>query len=167
MLFGGGAAIKIVATLAIVVIVAGGLWYVTGLRADLAVSEMNNQKLKEGIEAQQALMEQMKIDIENIQLINQDLAKENTRQQAEVKALNNRFSQNARGESRDFGAVAAERPAAVERAVNRGTVNAMRCVELASGAPHTEAELAARTSSEINRECPSLANPNYKPAPGL
>jgi hypothetical protein len=167
MLFGGGATIKIVATLAIVVIVAGGLWYVTGLRADLAVSEMNNQKLKEGIEAQQALMEQMKADIENIQLINQDLAKENTRQQAEVKELNNRFSQNARGETRDFGATAAERPAAVERAVNRGTVNAMRCVELASGAPHTEAELAARTSSEINRECPTLANPNYKPAAGL
>jgi hypothetical protein len=167
MLFGGGAAIKVVATLAIVVIVAGGLWYVTGLRADLAVSEMNNQKLKDSIQAQQALMEQMKADIEHIQLINQDLQAENSRQQAEVKALTNRFSQNARGDARDFGAIAAERPAAVQRAVNRGTANAMRCVELASGAPHTEAELAAKTSSEINRECPSLANPNYRPAAGL
>lgn len=166
MLFGGGATIKIVAVLAIVVIIAGGAWYVTGLRADLAVSEMNNKKLEEGIQAQQALMDQMRADIENIQLINQDLRKENDRQQAEVKALTNRFSQNARGESRDFGALAAERPEAVQRAVNRGTVNAMRCVELASGAKHTEAELAARTSSEINRECPSLANPNYQPAPG-
>jgi type II secretory pathway pseudopilin PulG len=166
MLFGGGATIKIVAVLAIVVIIAGGAWYVTGLRADLAVSEMNNKKLEEGIQAQQALMDQMRADIENIQLINQDLKKENDRQQAEVKALTNRFSQNARGETRDFGALAAERPEAIQRAVNRGTVNAMRCVELASGAPHTEAELAARTSSEINRECPSLANPNYQPAPG-
>ena len=167
MLFGGGAAIKAIAALVIVVVIAGGVYYVTGLRADLAVSEMNNQKLKDGIEAQQALMEQMKADIENIQLINQDLQKENNRQQAEVKALTNRFSQSASGEARDFGAIAAERPAAVQRAVNRGTVNAMRCVELASGAPHTEAELAAKTSSEINRECPSLANPNYQPATGL
>jgi peptidoglycan hydrolase CwlO-like protein len=166
MLFGGGATIKIVAVLAIVVVIAGGAWYVTGLRADLAVSEMNNRKLEEGIQAQQALMDQMRADIENIQMINQDLQKENDRQQAEVKALNNRFSQNAQGETRDFGALAAERPEAVQRAVNRGTVNAMRCVELASGAPHTEAELAAKTSSEINRECPSIANPNYQPAPG-
>lgn len=166
MLFGGGAVIKVVAVLIIVLVFAGGAWYVTGLRADLAISEMNNQKLQEGIEAQQALMAQMQADISQIQTINQDLKQENDRQQAEVKALSNRFSQNARGEVRDFGALAAERPDSIQRAVNRGTVNAMRCLELASGAPHTEAELAAKTTSEINRECPTIANPNYQPAPG-
>jgi predicted nuclease with TOPRIM domain len=166
MLFGGSAVIKVVAILIIVLIFAGGFYYISGLRADLAVSELNNQKLQEGIEAQQALMEQMRADIKQIQTINQDLKKENDRQQAEVKALSNRFSQNARGEVRDFGALAAERPDAIQRAVNRGTVNAMRCLELASGAPHTEQELNAKTTSEINRECPSIANPNYQPAPG-
>ncbi len=161
MLFGGGAAIKVIATLAIVVIVAGGLWYVTGLRADLAVSEMNNKTLKDGIEQQQRLIEQMQKDVAQIQEINADLANEADRQRAEMRDLVNRFNVNARGESRDFGAIAAARPGVVERLVNRGTANAMRCLQLASGAPHTAAELAAKTSSEINRECPSLANPNF------
>jgi len=166
MLLGIGPAIRAISVLAVVVIAAVGLWYVTGLRADLAISEQNNARLQEGVAAQQALMQQMRADIAQIQTINQELKTENDRQQAEVKALSNRFSQNARGEVRDFGALAAERPDAIQRAVNRGTVNAMRCLELASGAPHTEAELAAKTTSEINRECPSIANPNYRPAPG-
>ena len=166
MLFGGGAVIKVVAVLIIVLVFAGGFYYISGLRADLAVSEINNQRLQEGIEAQQALMEQMRADIAQIQTINQDLKQENDRQQAEVKALSNRFSQNARGEVRDFGALAAERPDSIQRAVNRGTVNAMRCLEIASGAPLTEQELNATTISEINRECPTLANPRYKPATG-
>ena len=161
MLFGGGAAIKVIATLAIVVIVAGGLWYVTGLRADLAVSEMNNKTLKDGIEQQQRLIEQMQKDVAQIQEINADLANEADRQKREMRDLVDRFNVNARGESRDFGAIAAARPGVVERLVNRGTANAMRCLAIASGAPHTEAELAAKTSSEVNRECPSLANPNF------
>jgi hypothetical protein len=161
MLFGGGAAIKVVATLAIVIIVAGGLWYVTGLRADLAVSEMNNKTLKDGIEQQQRLIEQMQKDVAQIQEINADLANEADRQKKEMRDLVDRFNVNARGESRDFGAIAAARPGVVERLVNRGTASAMRCLAIASGAPHTEAELAAKTSSEINRECPSLANPNF------
>lgn len=163
MLFGGGAAIKAVVTLVVVLVIAGGLWYVTSLRADLAVSEINNKVLEDGIRAQQALMEQMRVDVATIQLINQDLRVENDRQQAEVRALSDRFNRSASGADRDFGALAAARPAAIQRAVNKGTVNALRCLELASGAAHTERELAARTSAEINRECPTLANPNYIP----
>ena len=166
MMLGIGPAIRAISVLLIVVVLAVGLWYVTGLRADLAISEQNNVRLQEGLVQQQELMQQMRADIAQIQTINQELKIENDRQQAEVKSLSNRFSQNARGEVRDFGALAAERPDAIQRAVNRGTVNAMRCLELASGAAHTEAELAAKTTSEINRECPSIANPNYQPAPG-
>ncbi len=36
-----------------------------------------------------------------------------------------------------------------------------RCIELASGAEHTEDELKATKKSQINPECPALANPNY------
>jgi uncharacterized protein HemX len=165
-MFGIGGIIKAIVALIIVVTIAGGVYYITGLRADLAVSEMNNKKLEEGIQAQQALMEQMKADIAQIQTINQDLAKEADRQRQEVAQLQNRFSVNSKGEARDFGALAAEKPEVVEKAVNRGTARALRCLELASGAPHTPEELKATTSSEINRECPTLANPNYKPAPG-
>jgi hypothetical protein len=122
---------------------------------------MNNKTLKDGIEQQQKLIEQMQKDVAQIQEINADLANEADRQKKEMRDLVDRFNVNARGESRDFGAIAAARPGVVERLVNRGTASAMRCLAIASGAPHTEAELAAKTSSEVNRECPSLANPNF------
>ena len=51
----------------------------------------------------------------------------------------------------------------IERIINKGSTNAHRCVELASGAEHTEEELKATLKSQINPECPALANPNYVP----
>ena len=47
--------------------------------------------------------------------------------------------------------------------MNKGSKNAKRCVELASGAEHTEEELKATRKSEINPECTSLANPKFVP----
>ena len=47
------------------------------------------------------------------------------------------------------------------RVINKGSAEATRCVELASGAERTEEELKATLKSEINPECPALANPSY------
>ena len=44
---------------------------------------------------------------------------------------------------------------------NKVGKNAARCIELASGAEHTEEELKATLKSQINPECPALANPNF------
>ena len=57
--------------------------------------------------------------------------------------------------------LAIERSKSTERVINKGSTEAKRCVELASGAERTEKELKATRSSEINTMCPSLANPNY------
>ena len=159
----GSSTIKIVAILIIVLVFAGGFYYVSNLQANLAVAEMNNKKLEDGIKLQQELMEQMQNDIKQIQSINNELQDLAEKQKEEIKAVSDKFNVNARGETRDFGALAAQKPKVIERAVNRGTKNALRCLELASGAKHTEEELNARTTSEINRECPAIANPNYIP----
>ena len=73
--------------------------------------------------------------------------------------LDKRFNKK----KRDVGKIAIERTEAVERIINKGANNAARCVELASGAERTEAEIKATKRSEINTECPALANPNYVP----
>ena len=52
-------------------------------------------------------------------------------------------------------------PGAVERVINKGADNATRCIEIASGSPLTEEEKNATKKSEINPECPSIANPKY------
>jgi len=46
--------------------------------------------------------------------------------------------------------------------INRASDNALRCFELLTGSPRTENELKANKKSQLNSECPTLANPNYK-----
>lgn len=148
------AIIRLVLILVVILVLVGGGWYVTNLKADLAVSEMNNQKLKDGIDEQNALIEGMKKDIADIQKANTELQQQNEKQRKDVESLSKKFE-------KDIGKRASENPSLVERLVNRGTANAMRCLELASGAPLNEKEKAAKTPLEANRECPSLINPAY------
>jgi cell division protein FtsB len=155
-MIGIGGAIKAIVYLAIVVVIAGGLWYVMNIKADLATSEANNQKLQDAVNVQKDLIESMQRDIVQIQETNKQLAEQNEKQKQDVATLSSKFSK------RDFGALAAEKPAVVEKLVNRGTANVMRCLELASGAPLNEKEKAAKTPTEANRECPSLIDNDYK-----
>ena len=148
--------IKMLVILAIVGILAGGAWYVTGLRADLAVSEENNKKLEDGIKQQQALIEQMKNDFEMIQKTNEVLQAQNEKQRQDINNLQTKFN--------DFGSRAAANPEAAAKAMNRGTANALRCVELASGAPLNEREKQAKSPKEANRECPALIDPDFSPS---
>jgi hypothetical protein len=165
-MFGIGGAIKAIVALIIVLIVAAGGYFLINLKADLAIAQENSRKLEEGVRLQQEAMAQMKADQEKIKELNNELNTTIKLQNKDMENLKDRFSTNAAGEKRDFGKTAAAKPGSLERAVNRGTVNALRCLEIASGAPLTEAEKNATKPSEINRECPSLANPNYKPAAG-
>lgn len=149
------AAIRAIAMLVMVFALGVGGYYVINLKADLAVSESNSKALETATRQQNALIESMKQDISAIQKTNAELAAANEKQRRDVEALNSKFSK------RDFGALAAEKPAVVERLVNRGTSNAMRCMELASGAPLNEKEKNSKTPMEANRECPNLIDSDY------
>ena len=51
----------------------------------------------------------------------------------------------------------------IEKIINNATDNSQRCFEILTGSPLTEKEKNATKKSEINPECPSIANPNYVP----
>lgn len=153
---GIGGAIKALAILAVVAIIAGGIWHVSNLQAALATSEANNAKLEDGIREQQDLLESMKKDIAQIQEVNKQLKEENEKQKADVDALAKKF------DKRDFGVFAAAQTEKAETLINKGTVNALRCLELASGAPLNEAEKNAKNPVEANRECPALIDNSFK-----
>lgn len=154
-MFGIGGAIKAIVALLIVAVIAAAGWYVTNLKADLAISEINNKQLQDGIKEQQALMEQMQRDVESIKKINDDLNTQKDKLQKDKEALTSKFDKG------DFGKFAAEKPELVQNLINKGTGNALRCLELASGAPLNEKEKNAKTPKEANRECPSLVVPAY------
>lgn len=156
--------IKIAMVLIMLAGAGGGFVYVKTLKSDLAISEANNAKLQESVADQKAVIEQQQKDFTAILAANKSLEETNQRLQKEFAALDERFNKiNGKGEVRDLGKLADEKSKLVERVINNATVKAMRCVEIAMGAELTEKERNATKKSEINSECPSLANPNYVP----
>ena len=142
----------------------GGFMYVKNLKADLATSEANNAKLEQSVESQKAVIKQMKEDFEAMTKIKAEIEKQNKILKAEFAALDKKFNKiNGKGEVRDIGDLATKRPESVEKIINKGSTNAMRCSEIAMGSPLTEKEKNATKKSQINSECPSIANPNYVP----
>jgi len=156
--------IKIAVVLMMLAGAGGGVVYVKNLKADLATSEANNLKLEESVADQKAVIAQQANDFKSILAANKALDEQNKILSKEFKALDQRFNKiNGQGEVRDIGKLAEERPKSVERVINGATIKAMRCVEIAMGSPLTEKEINATKKSEINSECPSIANPNYVP----
>tara|TARA_B100001057_G_scaffold453970_1_gene499318 strand:+ start:27110 stop:27595 length:486 start_codon:yes stop_codon:yes gene_type:complete len=156
--------IKIALMLVVLAGAGGGFMYVKGLKADLATSEANNLKLEQSVESQKAVIQQMKADFEAITKIKAEIENQNKILKAEFAALDKKFNKiNGKGEVRDIGDLATKRPESVENIINKGSTNAKRCVEIAMGSPLTEKEKNATKKSEINSECPSIANPNYVP----
>ena len=151
--------IKMAIAIMLITGIAGAGVYVMKLRADNATLKANQIELEKGIEAQTKLIEQQKVDFEAIMESNKKLNVLVQTFKKDLDDLDKRFNKK----KRDFGKLAIDRTEAIERIMNKGSANAKRCVELASGAKHTEAELKATKNSEINPECPSLANPNYVP----
>ena len=143
---------------------AGGVTYVYKLKADLATSEANNAKLEDSVEEQKAVIAQQALDMDNIRAAMKEQAELSKRLNASIKDLRNKFSKvNASGEKRDIGNLAEQKPKLMQRIINRGTKNALRCMEIAMGSPLTEKEKNAIKKSQINPECPDIANPSYVP----
>ncbi len=141
---------------------AGAGLYVMKLRSDNAILKANQIKLEEAVASQQELIEQQKADFETIMAANKKLQVTRDILQKELQNLDDKFNKtNASGKKRDIGDLAVNRPESVERVINRASDNALRCVEIAMGSPLTEKEINAVKPSEINSECPSIANPNY------
>ena len=151
--------IRVIFTLMIISAIAGAGMYVMKLRSDNAVLKANQLELERSIELQQELLEQQKADFKEILESNKQLNVLINSLKQDLEDLDKRFNKGGR----DVGKIGVEKPELLEKIINNGANNAARCIELASGAPHTEEELKATKKSEINPECPALANPSYVP----
>ena len=151
--------IKMAMTMVLIAGIAGAAIYVNKLRSDNAILKANQVELERSIGEQTKLLEQQKKDFDAIMESNKKLNVLINTFKKDLDDLDKRFNKK----KRDIGKLAIERTEAIERIINKGSENAKRCVELASGAEHTEEELKATRKSKINPECPSLANPNYVP----
>ena len=139
--------------------IAGGGFYVVKLQKDNAILKANAIKLESAVAEQQTLIENQKKDFEEILDANKKMNELVSVLKKDLEDLDKRFNKK----NRDVGKLAIAKTKAIEIITNNGSANATRCIEIASGSPLTEAEKNATKKSEINTECPSIANPNYVP----
>ena len=139
--------------------IAGAGVYVMKLRSDNAILKANQVKLEEAVSSQKELIVKQQEDFKEILAANQKMNELVSNLKKDLDDLDNRFNKDGR----DFGKIALEKTDAINRIINKGSDNASRCIEIASGAELTEEERNATKKSEINRECPGIANPNYVP----
>jgi len=158
-MFGLFGSVKMIFTIVMVIGLSGGVSYVYKLKADNATLKGNQVKMEQALEAQAKYIEQQKKDFEAIMKANQEVNKLVGNLKKDIDDLDKRYNKG----TRDLGKTALERPDAMERIVNKASDRALRCVEIAGGAKLTEAEIKATKKSEINSECPAIANPNYRP----
>ena len=127
-----------------------GYWYYNDTQERMAILQENNAKLETAVATSEAALESVQADY--------------ARASSELTALNREYASIRRQNQElankladlDLTAAAISNPQAIERAVNRGTVNAGRCFELLSGAELTENERNATDGRSFNKECPWL-----------
>ena len=143
----------------VVTAIAGGGFYVMKLRADNEILKANAIKMEQAITEQKQLIENQKKDFQAILTANNEMNELVNNLKKDLDDLDNRFNKGGR----DFGKLAIEKTETIQRIINGASDKVLRCVEIAGGAPLTKEEINATKKSEINRECPSIANPNYVP----
>ena len=133
--------------------------YVMKLQRDNAILKENAIKLESAVSEQKTLIENQKKDFEEILNANKKMNELVSVLKKDLEDLDKRFNKK----NRDVGKLAIQKTESIERITNGASALATRCIEIASGSPLTEEEKNATKKSEINSECPSIANPNYIP----
>ena len=148
----------IYAAIAGVLLLAGTLAYKYYNDTQLAIQTLtaNNARLEEAIKLSEQAVKSLQNDYERVTMEFERTQQEFSDSRSRVDELENKLSEH------DIGFLAEKKPGLIENVVNNATVNLNRCFEILSGAPHTEAELSATKPSQINKECPGVANPNYR-----
>lgn len=133
--------------------------YVMKLQKDNAILKGNAIKMESAIADQKNLIESQKKDFQEILDANNKMNELVNVLKKDLEDLDKRFNKK----NRDVGKLAIAKTKSIERITNGASALATRCIEIASGSPLTEEEKNATKKSDINSECPSIANPNYVP----
>ena len=135
--------IKIVMVGLLITGIAGAGVYVMKLRSDNAILKANQVKLEEAVSSQKELIAKQQEDFKEILAANQKMNELVSNLKKDLDDLDNRFNKDGR----DFGKIALEKTDAINRIINKGSDNASRCIEIASGAELTEEERNALSKS--------------------
>ena len=134
----------------------GAYKWITKLQKDNQILQVNQSKLEGAVAGQAAAIKKHVADAASIQAANADLVAQRAALEKDRNNLTKKLGRH------ELDILAAAKPGLVVKIINRASKNELRCFELQTGSPHTEEELQASKKSQLNSECPTLANPNYK-----
>ena len=147
--------VKIILFFLIVSVAGGGYVYVQKLQKDNAILKINTTKLEGAVSQNEQVIKQQTKDFEQVRTTLSTVQKQKDELQGDKDNLSKKLKRH------DLGQLAYNKPGLVVKIINKASTNANRCIEIATGSPLTEDEINAVKKSQINGECPSLANPNY------
>lgn len=117
-------------------------WFVYNLYKDNKILELNNAKLQTSIEAQQRVIEQQKLDIEQKQKIQNNYNSVITELKNKNEDLNKKFNkiknikvivdnkETQIKKTRDIGKLAISKPKMIQNIINKGTIKEFKCLEI-------------------------------------
>ena len=133
----------------------GAYKWISKLQNDNKILQVNQSKLEGAVADQEVAIKKQMANAAQIQSINSELREQQTVLEKDRKNLTKKLGRH------ELDILAASKPGLVVKIINRASKNELRCFELQTGSPHTEEELQASKRSQLNSECPTLANPNY------
>jgi len=139
--------IKGVAILGGIALLTSGFFYVKFLLAKLDAAEQREATYQSVISKYQAQLDSYKDDLLKIQGLNEEVLETYEIAKEEYRSLQKRFEQTTSGNKRDLNFLAISKPGLIEKRINNGTKDALRCNELMTGA-----EL--NTNDDSNTICP-------------
>ena len=115
-----------------------------------ATAELAQQESEQAIEA-------LRKDMEAVREQYTAVSEEFDRAKSRVDKLEEILSEH------EIGILAQAKPKLVEKIVDKGTKDVLRCYEILTGSPLTEEEINVTKKSKANTTCSDVANPNYTP----
>ena len=135
-----------------------GLWkYYTYTQETIRVYAENAARAEMAQAETQAALEQTIKDLEKVQEKYNQVSADFNSAKKRVDGLQDKLKEH------DLPFLAEQKPGLVEKILDKGSNDMLRCLEIISGSPLTEEELNVTTKSKANTQCPDLANPNYIP----
>lgn len=140
--------LKLIGLAGVATLAVGAWFYVRHLQDALEIEKANRAVVEEALKTTKNSVDNLSADIKVLQKITTDLGVEFAKTREDVKALDKKFTENKKGEQRNLENLAVKHPLLIEDAINKGTKEAARCNQLATG--------AKSLAGEKNGVCPSL-----------
>jgi hypothetical protein len=137
--------------IALLTVVGGAYAYYKDTQKRLQLYAENQAKLEVAVTTQKAATESLQNDIVVMSNAVNQLNKDFEESRQAVAKLQSTFNESANGEARDFGNLAVKKPAAIERIINNGSQDVMKCIEILSGniGDYNEQDVADCTGKPI------------------